>query len=628
MDLYTQIEKIAQEINEKDNVDIGKCLQVMADIFKKQKEQDRGYFINEKGELYFACDHQKIFISNTIVIPISEVTVCSLEQSERFLQVIGIREGKRYLKPILIQQTDMRNEDWIRKEWGFKTVVSSMEGQAYRHIKNTMDFLMPYITNIKKYMYVGWDLNGRGIYLSYQNSIGRFNPRQLLMDDSLDGMEIAYMDCTEKEAFDFVINTMLKVTVPEVAYTAMSFSLLSLFTSIFSRRQRRPEFLFYLYGPSGSRKTTLAKLFFNINERYKNQMAINFVATKPAMEAMMSKMKDSVLVYDDIAPSVNKMEHQSNCVKLENLVRAYGDSVGRSKMGSEKKIVALYPLGLAAVTAENNMLISESSSARCYLTQLQPKDVDLVTLTKVQKQRDKFTTAVRNYISYAANDLQGFIKIFEQRFDANERMFSERNLQVHPRSIANVAWLKTSFDHFLEYGVYKGFISNEQVQILERKNDQILEANILVQRALLREDKPSQMFIRALSELLGSKRVFIAEIVKDGKKKIVENKVDGKLIGYKDAEYIYLLKNIAYISVKSFYAQQGRMFPATEKSFVEDLYVSGIIKPDGNQDGSKGVRININGIRTNVIRLWKEKLFNNNQNQVVAEMDFLNKGVC
>jgi hypothetical protein len=116
--------------------------------------------------------------------------------------------------------------------------------------------------------------------------------------------------------------------------------------------------------------------------------------------------------------------------------------------------------------------------------------------------------------------------------------------------------------------------------------------------------------------------------VKDGKKKIAENKVDGKLIGYKDAEYIYLLKNIAYISVKSFYAQQGRMFPATEKSFVEDLYVSGIIKPDGNQDGSKGVRININGIRTNVIRLWKEKLFNNNQNQVVDEMDFLNKGVC
>lgn len=625
MTIYNQFEKNAKKINAGLKINVKKNLRIMNTIFEQKVSNNEGYYI-ERGELYLYSDEKRIFISNTVVIPISEVEVCSLGQSKKFLQVIGIRDGGINLEPILIKQSDLRNEDWLRKAWGFKTVVSSIEAQAYRHIKRTMDFLMPYIPNIKKYTYVGWDLDHRDIYLSYRNSIGKFNPGHLLMDDSLEGMELALMDCTAQEAFDFAVQTMLNVAIPEITYTAISFSLLSLFTSVLSGRQRRPEFLFYLYGDSGSRKTTLSKLFFNINERYKNRMPINFVATKAAMEEMIPIMKDSVLVYDDFAPSVNKLEHQANCAKLENLIRTYGDSVGRSKMGSDKKIVSLHPLGLAAITAEKNMIVNESSSARCYLTQLQSKDVDLSILTKAQKNRDKFIMALRNYIAYAANDLEGFIKNFENEFEKNERIFAEKNIKVHPRSIANVAWLKTSFDNFLAYGINEGFIAEEKAKILELNNEKILEKNMLAQQALLQEDNPAQMFMVAISELLANNRVIIAPIVMRGKKKMVEGVISGNLIGYTDMEYVYLLKNTAYISVKRFYEQQGRLFPATEKSFVEDLFIKGIVKPDGNQDGSKGVRININGVRTNVIRLWRNKFFEGSKKEMEKEMCFLNKG--
>lgn len=143
----------------------------------------------------------------------------------------------------------------------------------------------------------------------------------------------------------------------------VSFTLLSLCYSQY--KQDRPEFVFLLYGSSGTFKTTLSMHIFNIFEENYTSPPTNLkVATEASIHRLMGRFRDSVLLVDDAAPSVSGNDETYK--KCESIVRAVGDGTGRMVAGRDSKINVYKPSGLIAITGEF-VPLRDTSSILSYL---------------------------------------------------------------------------------------------------------------------------------------------------------------------------------------------------------------------------------------------------------------------
>jgi len=75
---------------------------------------------------------------------------------------------------------------------------------------------------------------------------------------------------------------------------------------------------------------------------------------------------------------------------------------------------------------------------------------------------------------------------------------------------------------------------------------------------------------------------------------------------YVDSTYVYLLPETAYNDVTSFLGRQGKVFPITAVTLNQILVKKGYIIPNKTKDGTKTIKVTINGIRITVLRFTKK----------------------
>src|SRR5690606_12580021 len=113
-----------------------------------------------------------------------------------------------------------------------------------------------------------------------------------------------------------------------------------------------------------------------------------------------------------------------------------------------------------------------------------------------------------------------------------------------------------------------------------------------------------ELFVRAMKELITTKTVVLADITLTGLRKNVSMGSDHlKVLGFRDARYLYLLHDSVFNQVCSHYNKQGKAFPVTQEALWNSLKHKNLLIPDRNKDGTKTVRITINGDRVSVIRI-------------------------
>lgn len=555
-------------------------------------------------------------LTDTLILPCAEIQQHSLKGISRKLQLLGFRKGKR-LEAVTLTSTELTNMRWFREMWGFKGWISPNIPNATQYIQDCIYILNDRIPVINKYCNLGWTQANRSnhIYVMGSEIIGINDTIQVYSDDNLEDFSIPHCNISDETAFNFVLDVVLKTAPTDITYTALSYMILSLTTSAFQDEIYKPDFIYYLSGPSGSRKTSISKIFFNMYERYWDAVPINFTATQPAMELIMVKMRDTVVLIDDIAPSINATERNATEKKLESIVRAYGDTAGRQKMGTNNKAVDMKPNGLAAITAEDNIFKNPSSMARCFITHIEKNDVDLKHLTTVQNKRGYYPTAIKYFITEIAQTFTGYVEMLKSFFLQSKHLFTRRHSDAHGRVINTAAWLDAAFSAYIQYGERRGFLTHEEAEDYSYENKTLLHKWIKSQSFMLKSNNEVDMYIYALKQLIASNLIHIPEIKVVGKQNKILGQLDRlKIIGYKDFDNMYLLPDVTYGEVRKFYSSQGIDFSVSQSTLLDRLNKQGILRPDNNKDGTKTVRITINGQRITVIRLdqdlfrwWGEK---------------------
>lgn len=576
------------------------------------------FFIDCEWGVYEGSSEEKVEFCNTIILPIKDITIYYLDRVERYLEVICFKDGD--WQSVYLTPSQLRSDsNWLRKSLGFKAIYYC----KYKELVEYIDTLCPLISAVHVYTYVGWAEPHRGIYITGSGAIGNCNGLNILPHDDIKKFQIREPEIDRQEAVKTVLDLFLDLGTHDFTYTALSFTFLSCYKSLLDELPQKPEFLYYIHGQTGSRKTTVSKLFFNPFHDWE-EVPINFTATKPAMELTMVERRDTVTLIDDIPPSTNTFEKRNIETKVEAIFRSVGDSVGRQKMSSRMKKTEMKPQGLVAITAEDNIVKSASSQARGFFVQINRDTVDLKKLSKAQASHDHYSAAIYYFIEYISTDITKFTKRVVRRYQEYEKQFAMKHSNAHGRHIASAAWLQTSFHELLRFASKIHVISDFQKKRLLDENEEILDEKLKEMIKETDSNNEVELFVRAAKELIATKTIVLADIELKGKKKIVSlTKLSSKPVGYRDADYIYFLPESAFSLICSHYTKQQKLFPVTTKTLWTRLCEKKLLVPDRNQDGTRTIRITVNDDRISVIRIDRRRFESWGENLYEADLNNL-----
>ncbi|MNW43491.1 hypothetical protein D3C74_206910 [compost metagenome] len=557
------------------------------------------FLIGEDGSVSIVRGMKERKLSNTFVLPIGDKIIHHPDYDERYLKVICLMKGVWY-PPIYLSPSQLRNDqDWMRKSLGFKSVIWGSFSYIVEYI-NTLCALVP---TVHEYAYIGWSKTHAGIYITGGGAIGDSGMLDITAHPSIQKFELPKPEIPKYTTIKTVVETFLELGSHDFTFTALSYMLLSCYKSLLDQLPYSPEFVYYTYGTTGSRKTASSKVFFNSFSDWE-RVPVNFTATAPAIELQRMISRDTVLLVDDIPPTVSPQEMNAIQSKLEAIFRSTGDSTGRQKMVSPHQSIEMKAQGLVAVTAEDLYVKSASSLARGFFVKMDSTTIRLDKLSIAQHLHGHYSAMIYYFIEYISKDVNSFITRVADLFKKHEVYFARHHETAHGRQIASAAWLQTSFEIFLEFAQAHEVLDDDQMTEFLQENEDILDDKIVEMVKHSHANGEVELFVRAIKELLASGSLLLADIKLKGRSKIAElPSSHPKALGYRDSEFIYLLSDSVYNRVCAHYAKQYKTFPVTQEMLWSSLHDKKLLVPDRNKDGTRTVRLTVNGDRIPVIRL-------------------------
>ncbi|MCR8859152.1 MULTISPECIES: hypothetical protein [Bacillus] len=567
-------------------------------VLKKIKKlyKDSEYTISDQGHLCIIKNKETVRLCNLIILPVVQEIITDGINEEKQLELVGVLNNEKRLPNIKVRLEEFKNSNWIENKWGIECVLYP-ENKCYEKIRCAIKIACKGIETKMVYKNIGWSqLEGGYFYVHGGGVIGR--KRSPYISDSLQPFNlIINEDMDEVEAYKKSLK-LLEVSHISVTLPLLCFTLLSKVNTLLKLHNVEPKFVLWLHGPTGSRKTTLASLFFNIfNRNLSPEIPANFKDTKTALELKMFEYKDCTLLVDDYHPTDKLSEKKDMENKAEFILRMYGDRISKSRSNIHlTKQRELMTRGLCAITAEDSMGI-KSNIARCISIPIDKDSVNLDRLTKCQKNPLAFPTMVYNFL----NNLTLYINKtgILPNVDLNKFREKYRETKIHFRLIESVWALKYACFLYLRYGVELGVIKEEEMRMKLNQAENLFMQLVSNQHVEMDIEDPLRMYLNTVDELIASNKMPLSKIGED----IITQKY-----GWYDNRYYYLLPELTYSNIFTFWQKRNKVFPLTMRKLHELLEENGIIEIDKGS-GKKCPKVTISkGQRVRLLKINRKNL--------------------
>ncbi|MDP7979913.1 hypothetical protein [Bacillus multifaciens] len=554
------------------------------------------YLINEEGELCYKKDKKIIKLCNMVIIPVTQVIITDGIHEEKYLELTGILNGDRKLPNIRVKLYDLRNSNWIENRWGIQCILYPTS-KCYEKILCAIKLACKDIETKSIYKTIGWSKIGKNyVYLHGNGAIGKES--SMLVHDSLNKFTLVVDGEVSKSKVYKKSLQLLEIASMDVTLPLFCFTILSTVNTLLKLNNLEPKFTLWLYGETGSRKTTLASLFFNIfNQQLASEIPANFKDTKTALEIKMFEYKDCVLLVDDYHPTDKLSEKKDMEDKAEFILRMYGDRIKKSRSNINlTKQREFMTRGLCAITAEDAISI-QSNMARCISVPIEKDCVDLDKLTKFQKMPLMFPTAIYNFINWLTDYINKEKCL--PNLDLDEFREKYRNADIHFRLIDSVWSLKYAYRLYLKYGVTIGKIEIEEAEERLEIAENIFIKLIKNQHTEMKTENPLNMYLNTIEELIISNKMPLKKLGKES---------GSQQYGWYDDEYYYLIPGMTYNTVLAFWEKRNKVFPLTIKKLHDRLYQIGIIEIDESSN-RKCPKVTVaKGERIRVLKINRKRL--------------------
>lgn len=508
-------------------------------------------------------------------------------ERQHFYEIEGvILSNSKRLAPELVPADEFESMKWLAR-WGPEPNVQPGT-KARDFVRHAIQSTAAGAKQERTFAHLGWvKLDGDWKYLHAGGAVGAENVK-VELDPRLRNYVLPDSPGNPKEAMKASLR-LLDLAPKRVTLALWGLVFLSPLCEWLRLVHLEPKFLVWFYGYTGSRKTTLAKLFLCHFGDLLERPPANFKDTANSLEKRSFDAKDSLLLIDDYHPTSSPQEARNMRQLAQQILRGYGDRVGRGRMRQDTSLRPDYPpRGMAIVTAED-LLDGGSSVARLFPVELKQTDVDLAKLTEAQRQSHKLAEAMVGYLEWlgqamAARDDRRLTEVFYARRNEAAR------LNVHGRLAEAAAWLYLGLHVGLEYAARIGAVETESKEQLLSEGWDIFLGTANEQGEQVTEVKATTRFLSIVAELLANGTIYTTRTKGQDPNLVPKH---GTKVGWHDNDYFYFLPGVLYNAVSSFLSRQGAQFPVTAQTLWKQLADEGVTLTETSKENGKERRHNL-----------------------------------
>jgi Domain of unknown function (DUF927)/RepB DNA-primase from phage plasmid len=547
-------------------------------------------------------------LSNFVAQVTDEVTRDDGAKVTKEFTITG-KAGDLQLPSAHVPTKDFDKLSWSREQWGAAASITPTRSNAV-HLPNA---ILSYsreqgISTRTIYGHTGFrKINGVWRYLHGGGAIGGDDPIEVDLGENLQlyhlpdpgGIEAAHASLR-----------FLEVAPWEITVPLISCAYLAPFADVC-----RIDFSVWLYGPTGSMKSTLAALALcHFGNFTRTTLPGSWFSTVNSLEQLCFKFKDCLLVIDDFMPASNSKESHRMTESAARLIYQAGNRSARGRLAADLSARPnYYPRCLIISTAE--MLLPgqrQSATARYLGIELDPKkiQIDKNRLTEAQEEAGLYAAAMATYLEHLAPRLDDTVDEIKDLWAGYRKAFQKG---AHLRIPEIQAWLAVGFEMFLRFQTRMGAINRDRTYEMEKQAWKVFEALGEKHARIIEGERPTLKFISVLRELFRQGRIYAEganvpgapyhgrELGWDGS----EPARNAEFIGWANEDTLYLMPEATLRVVHEALRRQGDFLALGRNDMLSALARDGFIVP--GKDGNTLVK-KIQGTSKRVVCLPFKKL--------------------
>lgn len=504
----------------------------------------------------------------------------------RWLTIEGTHAEGGSLPAARVDAAQFASMRWVTGAWGARAIVEA-GASAQDHLRAAIQYLSPDIISRYVFEHTGWrDIGGKRVYLAQGGAVGGA-PVAVELKKEIERYALPTqprdVQNAMRESLRFLEIAPKRVTVP--LWAAMYLAPLAEIIPL--------RFMLWVSGATGVYKSALTAVALSHYGDFTQDDLLQWSGTANSLEKYPFLLKDAPVVFDDFAPQTDQTSAQKIEQIAARLVRDVGNHGGRSRLNSDLSLRTIYrPRGLVISTGEQ-LPNGQSLVGRLVTVEMNKGDVNLAQLSQAQDNREVYPDAMAAYILWLGEqwaELQA--KLPPAWRDLRTRARQEGQHARLPESIAS---LYVGFDLGLSFAVEIGVLTEQAAKTMREEGWTALSGVAERQHGLTEDQRPTRRFLTVIAELLSQGKARLNHT------DLPESSGDGEMLGWYDADYLYLLPSASYHCVARYEKDEGRIFGVKENALRRMLAEESISVV--SDDGHYTARLWVNRQNKRVIKV-------------------------
>jgi hypothetical protein len=492
------------------------------------------------------------------------------------IYVLRGRAKDKELPPADVPAAQFTSMSWVSDAWGLAARITAGQG-AKDYTREAIELLSEGAPTRRLYAHTGWRAlpGGERVYLHAGGAIG-VEGVEVELEPGLERYSLPAPGTQEEltEAVRWSL-ALLDLGPERITAPLLGAAYLAPLSEIVV-----PDFVLWLWGPTGSFKSTLAALALSHFGAFsETTLPLSFESTANALERSMFLLKDTVAVVDDWRPAVSRSDASEMDRKAQRLLRAAGNRQGRGRMTSDTTLRRSYPpRGLVVATAEAlpEGPAFESAAARALSINLSREEVNLRGLSELQRHKDTLSRAMAGYVEWVASHFDDLSRRLPVHRDGLREQFRSELPDAHPRTPDAIAALIVGLELLRDYALSVGALDpSSAVEFLARATGGVLRA-ARAHAETTRGRDPATRFLELLRSLFAAGKTYVRnretgkhppawkelgwEEDNEGLGDMYRPRRGADFVGWADDAYLYLDREAAYAAVAGFAHRGGIPF--------------------------------------------------------------------
>ena len=538
---------------------------------------------------------------------VGDVTRDDGAERTRIFEIEGRLADGQALPRISVPAREFMAMNWTA-EWGVQAVIAAGMGAKDR-LREAIQLYSQRAKQETVFCHLGWRrLGDEWIYLHAGGAIGA---EDVLVDLSFEAQGLRRYVLTKGDPVEGMRASLrlLEIAPPEMV--------LPLWAAVWRAPTAclvYPSFVLWLYGPTGSFKSTIAALLLSHfgGPFTKDSLPGAWLWSENSLERLVFLGRDIPVVIDDYAPEKHPREAAMIDRRAERIIRQVGNRQARGRLQADLRArPETPPNSLVIATGEQLPLAIGSIAARILPVTFVKEKVDLDRLSQAQDKARSLPWAMQGFIEWLRPQMNRLAETLPAKFEALRR---EATVDGHARLPETVAHLQIGTELGTTYAMELGVMTEAEAEALRSESWRVLLQLAKKHAETLTEERPVLKFLQTLDAIFTQGLGYLADRKEGGRPLSIEvgghnfgwkdDVPRGDLLGWVDQEALYLIPAAAWKAVNEYLRSTGG-FPIRERTLHDLLEREGILVP--GEDGRHTCKPRIQGItkRVLVLRLHK-----------------------